>query len=179
MTNSNQQQGFSLIELLVAMLLSLVLVLACSSVYSSLRNTLNTTKALSEAQESLRGSFNLIARSVRQGDSIGIATLNGFGELRVTYQNIDVGDQVLSCLGNARSNGNSDRFYSDGQGLYCDDGVANQLIALNVENFQLQGLGTQGINVSIKITGMPASMPNGLTFAVALRQKILTQATAP
>jgi prepilin-type N-terminal cleavage/methylation domain-containing protein len=33
MTNSNQQ-GFSLIELLVAMLLSLVLVLACSGVYS-------------------------------------------------------------------------------------------------------------------------------------------------
>lgn len=171
--------GFTLIELLIAMLLGLVLVLACSSVYGSLKNTLNTTKSLSEAQESLRGAFNLISRSVRQGDSIGISTLNSQGELLVTYQDINAGDQVLSCLGNTRSNGTSDRFYYN-KGLYCDDGIGNQLIALNVEKFQLQAVGTEGVNVSIKVTGMPTNMgTNGLTFTVALRQKILARITAP
>ncbi|MCE0558822.1 prepilin-type N-terminal cleavage/methylation domain-containing protein [Motilimonas sp. E26] len=180
MKKMTSTSGFTLIELLIAMLLGLVLVLACSSVYGSLKNTLNTAKQLSEAQESLRGAFNLISRSVRQGDSIGISTLNSQGELLVTYQDINTGDQVLSCLGNTRSNGNSDRFYSDGKGLYCDDGIGNQLIALNVEKFQLQAIGTEGVNVSIKVTGMPTNMgTNGLTFTVALRQKILARITAP
>lgn len=174
------QNGFTLMELLIAMLLGLVLVLACTSVYGSLKGTLNTTRSLSEAQESLRGAFNLLTRSIRQSDSISLSTLNGFGELLVTYNNIAAGDQVVSCLGNTRINGTSDRFYSDGAGLYCDDGIGNQLIALNVENFKLQAVGTEGVKVSIKVTGMPDTMgSDGITFTVALRQKILARITAP
>ncbi|MCE2570087.1 PilW family protein [Motilimonas eburnea] len=179
-TNSQSQRGFTLIELLIAMLLGLVLILACTSVYSSLKSTLSTTRSLSEAQESLRGAFNLITRSVRQSDNISVSTLNGFGELLVSYNNISAGDQVVSCLGNTRINGTSDRFYSNGAGLFCDDGIGNQLIALNVENFTLQAIGTEGVNVSIKVTGMPASLgTDGITFTVALRQKILARITAP
>ncbi|RJG48477.1 PilW family protein [Motilimonas pumila] len=170
------QSGFTLIELMVSMAIGLTLVLACSSVYSSLKTAVTLTQQMSEAQESLRASFNLIARSVRQAGGLAKETMDGKDRLRTTYDNIQTGDVVYSCLGNTRSNGTSDLFYLGDEGLYCNDGIGNQLIALSVEKMTVTPLGSNGVTVQLYIDGMPASYgSDGIAFTLAQRQKILDQ----
>ncbi|ABM04939.1 Type IV pili fiber-building block protein [Psychromonas ingrahamii 37] len=175
-----QQVGFSLIELLVAMVISLTLIFACTALYSSLKGSMTTAQSLATAQESLRGTFYLMSRSVYQADSVSINGAND--ELTVTYNPPPTG-QIYSCLGNAIASAATDTYSSDGTGLYCDDdgigtGSAAELIALDIQSLNFTTIsdasGTvNGLTVTIKIEGMPASLSDGLTFTLALRQKIL------
>lgn len=176
--------GFSLIELMVAMLISLVLIFACTTLYSSLKTSIQIAQNLSKAQDSLRGSFYLLSRSLRQAEDYTFAGASSGAnatELTVLYGETPIGDVIYSCLGNARVLGNTDIFSSDGTHLYCDDdGVGGddpQLIALDVTGIEfvnISGNNDDGITVVIKIEGMPkAYEDNGFSFKLALRQKIL------
>lgn len=178
-----RQAGFTLIELMIAMIISLVLVFACTTLYSSLKNSIAVAQDLGNAQESLRGAFHLMARSVRQAKTFTLVGASGAAatELRTIYGETPTGEMIYSCLGNPRSEDDEDVFFSDVEGLYCDDdgigsGAPAQLIALNVEeiNFEnISGNNDDGLNVRIKIAGMPDTYSNGLSFKLALRQKIL------
>jgi len=179
--NSRYQAGFTLIELLIAMLISLILIFASTTLYSSLKSSTQTAQNLANAQESLRGAFYLLSRSVRQADTF---TLNGASgaaatELTTTYGEIPAGNTIYSCLGNTRSLGDQDVFSSDGTDLYCDDtadGSGAELIALDVSKIEflnVTGNNDDGLTVNMIITGMPDSYSTGFSFTLALRQKIL------
>lgn len=60
------QQGFSLIELLVALLIGLVLLLGVGQVFLSSRQTFTTNEAMAKLQENGRFSLEFIASSARQ-----------------------------------------------------------------------------------------------------------------
>ncbi|WP_354623902.1 prepilin-type N-terminal cleavage/methylation domain-containing protein [Psychromonas sp. MME2] len=174
-----KQVGFTLIELMVAMTISLSLVFACTTLYGSLKNSINIAQNLSNAQESLRGAFYLLSRSVHQAQGININGVNTANqELVVTYGEPQSGGILYGCLGNSMVSGSSDTYYSDGAGLYCDDGSGAQLITLDVERLRfdnITGTNEEGLIVKLKVTGMPDSLGNdGVTFKLALRQKILT-----
>lgn len=185
----NRQTGFSLIELLVAMLISLTLIFACTALYSSLKSSIQTAQKLATAQESLRGAFYLMSRSVRQANKIkgsGASGGGSFTEFTTTYGETPAGDNIYSCLGNTRASGDTDFFFSDGAGLYCDDGSGPQLIALNIEELKFtpdSGTNGDGGLFNIKIAGMPKYLgdkklaEDGLSFSLALRQKILLELT--
>jgi prepilin-type N-terminal cleavage/methylation domain-containing protein len=179
-----QQAGFSLIELLVAMLISLTLIFACTALYSSLKNSIQTAQKLATAQESLRGAYYLMSRSLRQADDMEVSG----AELTVSYVSPPSGVVIFSCLGNEISSGSTDTYYLDVSGLYCDDhsGVvaSEQLIALNINGLILEesgaidttstGTGYNGVIVTLKIDEVSAALgTNGLKFNLALRQKVL------
>lgn len=177
-----QQLGFTLIELLIAMLISLTLIFACTTLYSSLKNSIQTAQSLANAQESLRGAFYLLSRSVRQADTFTLGGASGAAatELTTVYGETPVGNTIYSCLGNARSEGDMDIFSSDGSDLYCDDnpgsGIGAQLIALDVtkiEFLNITGNNDDGLSVNMVITGMPESYSSGVSTTLALRQRIL------
>lgn len=184
-----QQAGFSLIELLVAMLISLTLIFACTALYSSLKSSIQTAQKLATAQESLRGAFFLMSRSVHQAKEIKGSGASGgdrFTEFTTTYGETPTGEKIYSCLGNYRNEGDTDFFSSDGAGLYCDDGSGSQLIALNIEELTFipySGLNGDGGLFNLKIAGMPEYLgdkklaEDGLSFSLALRQKILLELT--
>ncbi|WP_415230658.1 PilW family protein [Psychromonas sp.] len=181
------QAGFSLVELLVAMLISLILIFACTTLYSSLKSSISTAQDLAKAQESLRGAFYLMSRSIRQAGSL---TISGAGntELLAEYGEVTDDPKLYSCLGNQLISGSTptDTYSSNGDGLYCDDGIGidEQLIALGVETLTFTAISHadstgatiyDGVKVTMKIDGMPESMKTagGLMFTLALRQKIL------
>ncbi len=83
------------------------------------------------------------------------------------------GSTAYSCLGNIIVSGSADTYSTDGDGLYCDDGSGAQLIALNVEELQFEKINDDGLKVRVEIDGIPASYTDGITFTLALRQKIL------
>ena len=179
------QVGFSLVELMVAMMISLTLIFACTALYSSLKSSMTTAQSVATAQESLRGAFYLMSRSVYQADSVSISgatTTNQ--ELTVTYNPPPTG-LIYSCLGNSITSTATDTYLvdvddDDQAHLFCDDGTGAQLIALDVKTLNFTTIsdasGTiNGLTVRMKIEGMPASLfdGGGLTFTLALRQKIL------
>lgn len=177
------QNGFSLIELMIAMMISLVLVFACASLYTSLKSTITISQNLAKVQESLRGSYYLLSRSIRQAESVTVSGAIGSNQsLTVVYAEPPASGAIYNCLGNPiTASGDSETYSSDGNGLYCDDGSGPQLIALDVERLGFSdpsGNNDTGLDVNIKVEGMPDSFgDDGLFFKLALRQKILLELT--
>ena len=66
-----QQTGLSLIELMVAMVLSLLLILGVLQIFLSSKNTYTTNQGLSELQESGRFALDLMARDIRNASYKG------------------------------------------------------------------------------------------------------------
>jgi len=65
----HRQTGFTLTELLVAMLLGVLVLIAASSLFFSSYRTHRTTDAVSRIQEQQRLAFELMARDIRNADS--------------------------------------------------------------------------------------------------------------
>lgn len=193
MMNKIKQTGFSLVELMIAMVISLVLIFACTSVYSSLQASLNVAKDLSTAQESLRTAHYLMARSVRQGYGMEVKVVDGLQQLVITYGSEADDYNFYGCLGGTQASGSTDTFYVKDNYLYCEtatvtvvSGAADTIaitgdepIALDVA-FMSAALATgtkKGVEVTLGIEGMPTNMlADGFTFSLAMRQRIIIDA---
>lgn len=82
------QAGFSLVELMIAMVLGLVIMTGATAVLLSNKQSYRSNAALSEAQESGRIGFELLARELRQTGLSGCGTQN-----RIANVLNDPGDQ--------------------------------------------------------------------------------------
>ena len=70
-TTHQQLRGFTLIELMIAMVLGLLIVGGVISVMLSNRQSYRTNQGLAQVQESARTAYELLAHDVRQSDSNG------------------------------------------------------------------------------------------------------------
>jgi len=175
----NQQAGFTLIELLIAMLISLTLIFACTTLYSSLKSSIAAAQRLANAQESFRGAYFLLSRSVYQADSIEVSGAT----LTVIHSRASAVNRY-GCLGKKVSSASKETFYIDTDDddlphLYCDDGSvvdpSERLIALNINDLTPVKSGDNGVIVTLKIDEVSGALgTDGLTFNLALRQKVLT-----
>ena len=68
---SPRTRGFSLIELMIAMLLGLVVIAGVTSVFLANMSSYNTNQALSEVQDGARTAFELMSRDIRQAGLTG------------------------------------------------------------------------------------------------------------
>ena len=68
--SDKHSKGFSLVELMIAMLLGLVLIGAATGVMLSNTQSFRATKSLSQIQDGARLGFELMARDIRQAGSI-------------------------------------------------------------------------------------------------------------
>lgn len=71
MSRFHSQRGFTLVELMIAMLLGLVVVGGAISVLISNKNSYRTNEGVSQIQESARTAFELLARDIRQTGGTG------------------------------------------------------------------------------------------------------------
>ena len=166
------QSGFSLIELMIAMVLGLVIVLGTASFYSTLRGTILEANRLERAQESLRTVAQIMGRSLHQGEVVTVTTPQ---RLTVTYGSIQPGDVVLSCLGQPRANGQSDTFTFENNNVLCSDGgpAGAQVIATNIASLSMSAAGSYGVNIILTPMDMPSALAGGVTLRFALRQKYI------
>jgi type IV pilus assembly protein PilW len=68
--------GFTLVELMIAMILGLLLIAGVGSVFIANKNAYRTNEALSQAQESARTSFEFLAREIREAGANPCGTAN-------------------------------------------------------------------------------------------------------
>lgn len=70
---ANKQRGFSLIEIMVAMTLSLILLAGVLQIYASSRQSFRMQEALSRTQENGRFALEFLSRDIRMADFWGCA----------------------------------------------------------------------------------------------------------
>lgn len=151
-------KGFSLIELMVALLLGVVITLAATQMFAGNSRAFNLQQAQSQVQEEGTLLMRFLADDIRMaglfGDdtaaqpgvvfapiTVGGKTLLGSGEGGSAGDSITftfVGDQ--DCLGNnASSTLIAQRYFLNNGGLFCDSSLAAAAIELlpNVEAFEV------------------------------------------
>ena len=87
--NNTNQKGLTLVEILVAMVISLFLLGGVIQVYSSNRSTYGYSEALARIQENARFAMTSIMRDMRMAGFRGCATDNYVNNLNVNSANYD------------------------------------------------------------------------------------------
>lgn len=75
--SSGRLAGFTLIELMIAMILGLIVIAGVTSIFLAGQQSFRTNNALADVQDSSRISFELMARDIRQAGLSGCNSMNG------------------------------------------------------------------------------------------------------
>lgn len=144
------QKGFSLIELLIALVVSTVLILGISTAYTSIVSLVNTSKNLENAQEVLRSCAEVFTRSLTNtSDGTVLVT----GEVNQLNVNHEAGS--IACDGSKPIGSYTEKFAIDGNNLTCElvdengGGDGPKIILTGVENITFA---KSGQLVSVTVT---------------------------
>ncbi|MCL1139010.1 PilW family protein [Shewanella pneumatophori] len=170
---TSTQQGFTLVELLIALLISTTLIMGVSLAYTSINSVILSSKNIENAQEVLRFSAQTFTRSLKQAS---IVTINTPTELDVSQA-----ANTIACDGSRPIAPYTEKYSLNGVNLLCDIGANPQTILTGVQNIQFTRVNDL---VSITITpqaqqgepaGVGAAAP--MQIDIALTGIILTKAT--
>ncbi|SEG32117.1 PilW family protein [Marinobacterium lutimaris] len=126
---ASREHGFTLIELMIAMLLGLVILGGVLTIYSSISHTNVIKTRFDSAQESIRYSHYVITRLVHNANSFAGSSSSS---LVIGYP----GDitQVDDCQGSSLGPSSQTRFDAENGRLRCDD----EDIALSIKNAEFE-----------------------------------------
>lgn len=180
---SSSQKGFSLIEMLIALVVSSVLIIGISTAYASIVGLVNTSKNLENAQEVLRYASVIFTRSLTNTSS---------GSVLASGSQLDVnqGANSIACDGSKPTYDYTEKFTVDSQNnLTCQ--LADQTSgAVNIAKVILTGV--QSINfkkdnkqlVTVTVTpqalfGEPSNQgpTKSIQIDIALSEVIFVNAT--
>ncbi|MCW8127495.1 PilW family protein [Microbulbifer halophilus] len=100
MTSLSRQRGLSLIELMIAILLSSMLLLGVLQIFDSNRDTIRMQTAFARVQESGRFATDLLTREIRMADYWGCAPDPGSIKNHLDTSDTDYDASYLGNLGN-------------------------------------------------------------------------------
>ena len=171
--SNSSQTGFTIIELLIALLISTTLILGVSMAYTSINTVILSSKNIENAQEVLRFSAQTFTRSLKQ---TSLVTINSPTELHVSQA-----ANTIACDGSRPIVAYIEKYSLNGINLVCDIGANPQTILTGVEDILFTRTGNL---VSITVTpkaqlgepaGIGAAAP--MQIDIALTGIILTKAT--
>lgn len=167
----HQVQGFSLIELLIALAISGLLMSGISLVYVALSQSINSSKELENAQEVLRYSSEVFTRSLKQ---TVIAPLVPDASTLVVQQTTD---GATACNGTKPAVPFTETFSLNGNQLLCQvTGLPNQTLLTGIADIRYL---LNGNLVAVTVTPENlnvAALANGFRIDVALSGKIMNEA---
>lgn len=136
-----KQAGYSLIELMIAMVISLTLMMGISTAYTSIKSLTLSTKNIENAQEVIRFSSRTFTRSLRQATQLPVGYPTTLG---VTQE-----AGSISCLGTRPAANYVETYSLQGEQLQCDIGSGAETILTGVENIQFS---INGKLVTVSVT---------------------------
>jgi type IV pilus assembly protein PilW len=176
-----QQKGLTLVELMIAMTLGLLILLAIGSIYIGSRATFRMQDDNARLQETGRYALEVLGRSIRQAGfwnmpTSAVAKATGFGGTAITGVNGAAGAadsltvQYDGLVGDRDCEGNAlaanavvqDAYRLNGNDLQCDgnaDGTVDpQTLVSNIEDVQiLYGIDTNGDQSVDQYVAAPAN----------------------
>ena len=174
-------KGFTLIELMIALVIGGILILGVTSTYSSIQASIQTSKDLENAQEVIRYTSQVFTRSLKQT----------WDDIVIVGDTVEVKQKanVRPCVGVTPTLDYTETFTFVGSDLKCsvvttDGNVVenNTTILTGIDNmsFSVDGTGTL-FTVLVLPTGLPENFddgvnPAGINIAIALNTLILRNA---
>lgn len=134
---ARSQLGFSLVELMIALVLGLMVIGSVGSVFLSNKQSYRSNTALSQVQEGSRIAFELLARSIRQA---GLTGCGNFGRVANTLN--DPSANWWSDFNNAVRGYEGDQ---DDPAVAEGSGVAQRIVG--TDSVQLIGVVDSGLSV--------------------------------
>jgi len=172
MFNIKKQKGYTLVELMIALLAGCILIMGISLAYSSIKSLILSSKNIENAQEVLRFTAQTFTRSLKQTP----------GGIVVLANQITVPQSLnsIACNG-TRPVANYNETYSlNGNKLQCDIGNGAEPILTGVENIAF-ALNNRLISITVTPQaqqGEPSDIgaARSMTINVALTRVILENA---
>lgn len=178
-------RGFTLVELMVAMTLTVLLIIGVSGVYLTLKQTSNQVNQLENAQEVLRSAHQFLYRSTLQAQSVSST------QFTVTFEQAA---NTVACDGSQPSVNFTERYHQQGNNLICtlNQGSESDIVLLthlSAIAFSLNTdpvIGPTRLTVLLAPNGLPENFPNvpvngqnlpGIQLEFALKALILQWAT--
>lgn len=172
-----KNQGFTLVELMVALVIGSFLILGVVGTYSAISTSVQTSKDLETAQEVIRYSSQVFTRSLKQTQ--GAQTANQ-GSTMIVQQRAN----TRSCLGTLINVQYQETFTFVQPDLFCSiqdaagaELFANTRLLTDIENMTFSGSATL-FTITVLPEFLPDNFGNGLEIDIALSSLIL-QTTAP
>ncbi|MGH8182414.1 MAG: PilW family protein [Rhodanobacteraceae bacterium] len=135
---ASDEAGFTLIELMIAMILGLIVIAGVTSVFLAGQQSFRTNDALAEVQDNTRVAFELMARDIRDAGLTGCSSKG--------YQVNVLNDQATAWWANW---GNAVRGYDAGQtdpAVTVGTGLAQRFAGTS--SLQLLGAADQGYTIA-------------------------------
>jgi len=165
------QQGMSLVELMIAAVISLLLMAGVGQIFISTKATNTLQNGLSRLQEDSRLALEVLSKNIGQaGFTTDLNGINAFNSVNIqenqsenaalgfTTANGTASDVIeinyvsaTDCLGNATGGTATDRYYINGNRLMClgNGNAVPGTLGLGIENMQLlYGEDTDGDDIA-------------------------------
>lgn len=168
-THSQQQSGYTLLEMLIAMTVGLFLLAGVAMSYSAIKSTVRMTQELSDAQEVIRYTSQVFTRSAKQ--TISEPTVSADG-LTIQFEQFA---NVLSCQGTTPTADYTETYTLSNGFLTCDigNGAARLLKGIDSINFTFNNF---LVVIVVKPLDIPSHFGAGLQIDIATTQLILIKA---
>jgi len=172
MFNIKMQKGYSLVELMIALLVGCILIMGISLAYSSIKGLILSSKNIENAQEVLRFTAQTFTRSLKQTS----------GGIVVTVNQITIPQDLnsIACNGTRPIANYSETYSLNGNKLECDIGNGAEPILTGVESIAF-ALNNRLVSITVTPQAQQGE-PDGvgaaraMTINVALTRVILENA---
>ncbi|MFY8350266.1 PilW family protein [Pseudoalteromonas sp. SSM20] len=165
-------KGFSLVELMVAMAVSMFLVAGTGFAYIGISDSINLSKNIENTQEVLRYTSDVFGRSLKQTLVTPVST--GTDNIRIVQDKVG----SVACDGTVPIVAPyTESFRFEAPNLLCNAGNGEIVILQGIENMSIVINGDL-----VEITVLPgdfpiADLPNGVRIDISLSSKILLEET--
>ncbi|MEJ6475636.1 PilW family protein [Pseudoalteromonas piscicida] len=148
-----QHKGYTLLELMVAMVVGLILVSGIAASYTSIKETVTTSQQLATSQEIIRYTNRVMMRSIKQTQILPTVS--------ATDILIEQLAGVPACDGSVPSANYTERYFLQGEYLVCNRGSGdiNLLKGVTGLAFAIDG---QLITVTIQGSSFPPQYGAGI-----------------
>lgn len=183
-SHNSQQSGFSIVELMIAMVLALVLILGVSTVFVSIKSTASYSSQMKNTQQVLRFINSILKRAVHRADGVNVSVDNTTLTVRYDLDNLANGETYTSCLGAAYNSAFYETYLLDGNQLKCAqytdaaDVDSSGTVEDDEKTFTAIGTNIDALSFSknndlLTVTITAADETNSVSMMFAQRQAIL------
>lgn len=161
------QGGFTLLELMVALVASMFLLAGVSLAYSSMSSSGQLASELENNLDVVRFSSSLFTRSLKQTAQQPVIANS---TLIVTQKS-----GARACTGNVINSDFTETYIVDGDSLYCNVGNGNIKIIKGITAINF-AINNDVVSIFISPIGLPAQFNNQVQLDIALSQVIMNKA---
>jgi prepilin-type N-terminal cleavage/methylation domain-containing protein len=166
-----KQAGFSLSELMIAMVLGLLIMIAVINFFAPLKATVEESKRLEHAADALRYATLTLSKSIKQAGGVSHVSAT---ELVLSFH-ASASQPSLSCLGQSQTADYMETYHFTAPNLFCDDGNGAQMILTGLETTHFSHAG-ELVSIKLKPLQLPTQYAQGITLSIALRKPLWQQA---